>query len=128
MSNQLQDLFKLSSNKCTSEGCLEKPIWQPVMLLFSPCEDKGCNLPHFGKPAVIIRSSAYCDTHKKAMKYDDCVPEKLWDKFCSEFRANNLPEPRQDWTSVSFHRIPDNIVQFGPRLVPTNPEPTLPGA
>lgn len=127
MQKEIQKLFQLSSNKCCVKDCPEKPQWQPIFLIYAPCEDSSCSIPHFNSPGVMIQDGAYCEAHKKALKIDDMVPDAFWEKLCNDFKSRGLAEPRRDWTAISFHKVPDNVTVMGPRLVPKNPEP-LPGA
>jgi hypothetical protein len=129
MENEIQKFFKLKSDKCCRTGCEAKALWQPVFLIFADCETK-CGTPHFQAPGVMIADSGLCNEHKTSMTLDKLLDTgEFWDKLCREFRSQDLRESRKDWTAISLHRIPDNLVQFtGPKLVSPNPEPQPPVA
>lgn len=126
--NEIQKFFKLKTDRCCLKDCGARACWQPVFLIFADC-DSQCGVPHFQEPGILISDAGYCDAHKQTLTLDTFLGDGLWDKLCGDFRGRGLREPRKDWTALSLHKIPDNLVQFnGPKLVPTNPEPQPPAA
>lgn len=105
------------SEDCYVEGCKEKPKYQCVLLLFKDCDD--CPFPHFDQPNIAVTNEACCITHKEVATIYSMMPDPKWTALINKLAEVGLTQVRKDLSALTWLDIPDNIVKFGPKLVPT---------